>query len=218
MMKMKLEGARVPMKMRNELLRDFKFGFKSQDVSGSNHSSQGSVGQPPKTEHDIAGNDAVSQSNISQPPENIHDTVGNNHSSRGSTAQTPHEFHDIATPDSSVNSNTSPSCLVITLPTFKGFDPAKAGLNRIIILPGFRYCFHADSSIHERIVYERVIRQNVEAVMAGRPPNDTWTRQYGGYVAVANGNGKLVAEGYFNNFNGAASPDSGWLFAGKEEF
>jgi hypothetical protein len=107
---------------------------------------------------------------------------------------------------------------IITLPTFRGFDPAKTSPTRIISLPGFRYCFTGESTIHERIVYERVIRESVEAAMAGRAPSDCWAHVYGKYVPVVSAEGKMMADGFFNMANGAPPTGSWWLFDGKDFF
>lgn len=152
--KEKLELANVPLKVRNELLRDFKFGFRSQDA---------------------AGNDVSSLDNSA--PQRI-----------------------------------------ITLPTFHGFDPAKTSPTRIISLPGFRYCFTGASTVHQRIVYERVIRESVEAAMAGRAPSECWAHVYGKYVPVMSAEGKMIADGFFNMANGAPPASSWWLFDGKDFF
>jgi hypothetical protein len=118
----------------------------------------------------------------------------------------------IPAPPGSTASSTPRDSLIVKLSVYEGFDPAEYSANAITILPGFRYRFWHESHVQERIKWASIIEENVAATMRGEPPNGEWTRVYGQGKDVVNEWGGLVAEGYWDEFNGMAAEKGGWLW------
>ena len=107
---------------------------------------------------------------------------------------------------STVSTDSSPRDeLIVKLRAYEGFDPAEYSSNSILLLPGFRYRYWPGSTIQDRIKWASIIEENVAATMRGEPPNGEWTRVYGQGKSVVNELGELVAEGFWDEFNGAAA-------------
>lgn len=116
---------------------------------------------------------------------------------------------------STVSIDSSPRDeLIVKLHAYEGFDPAEYSSNSIFLLPGFRYRYWPGSAIQDRIKWASTIEENVAATMRGEPLNGEWARVYGQGKSVVNELGELVAEGFWDEFNGAAAERGAWLWDG----
>jgi hypothetical protein len=116
---------------------------------------------------------------------------------------------------STANTDSSPRDeLIVKLRSYEGFDPAEYSSNSIFLLPGFRYRFWPGSTVQDRIQWASIIEENIAATMRGEPQNGEWTRVYGQGKSVVNKLGELVAEGFWDEFNGAAAERGAWVWDG----
>ena len=136
----------------------------------------------------------------------------------GSTAAEANYTHDsssVSTSAAITSTDTSPNDqLIVTLRVYPGFNPADYSPSAIIELPGYRYRFHPLTTIYERIYWASSIARDVAATLRGEvfDPDAEWYRRFGQHKRVLNEQGKIIADGYWDEVFGQVARGSDWLW------